>query len=113
MRSRRFYQENKTEHGQVTLACRLKRTAHNQVRILEYLAGQVCVDCGFGGHPAAMEFDHVRGRKSQNVSSMVKSGYAWATILTEIAKCEVRCSNCHRRRTAQVLGWFSASPPGC
>lgn len=28
-----------------------------------------------------------------------------AMLKTEIEKCEVRCANCHRRKTARDLGW--------
>lgn len=51
-----------------------------------------CIDCGFNTHPAALDFDHVRGDKAILVSSCKSRARADA----EIAKCEVRCSNCHR-----------------
>jgi hypothetical protein len=51
-----------------------------------------CLDCGYRGHPAALDFDHVSGQKALLVSSC--KSRAQADI--EIAKCEVRCANCHR-----------------
>ncbi len=56
--------------------------------------GRGCVDCGFRGHPAALDFDHL-GDKAINVSSA--KSIAQADL--EIAKCEVRCANCHRIKT--------------
>jgi hypothetical protein len=40
---------------------------------------------------------------------LVGFGTAWARIEREIAKCSVRCANCHRRRTAQMFGYWRAS----
>ncbi len=58
-----------------------------------------CADCGFTGHPAALHFDHLPGyEKRQNLSQM-KRGYSRASVLAEIAKCEVVCANCHAIRT--------------
>jgi hypothetical protein len=45
-----------------------------------------------------MDFDHVRGSKAGNVSEMIGSATVMA-LLTEIAKCDVVCANCHRLRT--------------
>jgi hypothetical protein len=30
---------------------------------------------------------------------------SWKDLLNEIAKCDVRCANCHRIRTAQQNRW--------
>jgi hypothetical protein len=32
---------------------------------------------------------------------MIRSDYAWASIMEEIRKCEVRCANCHSVMTAK------------
>ena len=58
-----------------------------------------CTDCGIKYAPYVMDFDHVRGIKSYNVSSMVNKGVSVKNIEAEISKCEVVCSNCHRERT--------------
>ncbi|KKN73543.1 hypothetical protein LCGC14_0399950 [marine sediment metagenome] len=74
--------------------------------VLDYLLAHPCVDCG-EAHPAALDFDHVRGRKRGVISKMAHTGYSLAAIKAEIAKCAVRCSNCHRKRTAKRAGWYS------
>lgn len=57
---------------------------------------QGCVDCGYNKHPAALDFDHVQGIKKFEVSKVARSLEA---LKAEIAKCVVRCSNCHRIKT--------------
>lgn len=56
------------------------------------------MDCGFRTHPAALEFDHVRGIKSVNLSAV--SERHWSVVAYEVAKCDVVCANCHRIRHA-------------
>ena len=63
-----------------------------------YMGG--CMDCGFNGHPAALDFDHRVGTdKCKNIGGMLR--YPWAKILTEISKCDLVCANCHRIRTVR------------
>ncbi len=57
-----------------------------------------CVDCG-ESNPVVLEFDHVCGEKHHNISDMVNQSYCIDTIKKEIRKCEVRCANCHRKKT--------------
>lgn len=72
--------------------------------ILDYLGDHPCVDCG-ENDPVVLEFDHVRDVKVAGIADMVAHGRAIGAIKAEIAKCEVRCANCHRRRTAKVGNW--------
>jgi hypothetical protein len=69
-----------------------------------YLLEHPCVDCG-EADPVVLEFDHVRGAKVAHVSRLVKRAVSLARLQAEMAKCDVRCANCHRRRTASTLGW--------
>lgn len=62
-----------------------------------------CVDCGYRGHPAALEFDHLPGTVKVNRLAVLSCSNAKAVIHAEINKCEVVCANCHRIRTAERL----------
>lgn len=74
-------------------------------KIYEYLESHPCVDCG-ESDPIVLEFDHVRGEKLYEVSTLGWRLASWDSVLKEIAKCEVRCANCHRRRTAAQRGTY-------
>lgn len=55
-----------------------------------------CKKCG-ENHPATIEFHHKFKNKDRNVSIMVNDGCSKNNVLNEIKKCEVLCSNCHRK----------------
>ena len=57
-----------------------------------------CADCKINYPAHVMEFDHINGDKSYNISQMVHN-CSWDDLLEEIDKCEVVCANCHRQRT--------------
>ena len=95
----RWYKEHRIEHQARVKRRRFKHRDSVVSQILEYFRTHSCVDCG-ESDPLVLEFDHVRGQKKRAVQDMVNRGYRWQTISQEIDKCEVRCANCHRRKTA-------------
>ncbi len=72
--------------------------------VYNYLMSHPCVDCG-ESDPIVLEFDHVQGKKTNDVGVLVSRGKPLNIIQNEIEKCEVRCGNCHRRKTARQRGW--------
>lgn len=102
--SKQHYQRNKKSYK--TKARKWNAKCREQVfqQWLAYMREHPCVDCG-EPDPVVLTFDHVRGHKQANVAHMMAGKLSWPTILKEIEKCDVRCSNCHLRRTAKQFGW--------
>lgn len=92
---------------------RYVHTERRQVRqdrlrdwVYQYLLAHPCVDCG-ETDPVVLEFDHVDpAPKAGAISVMVASVRPLEVIQSEVTKCEVRCANCHRRRTAEQQRWW-------
>lgn len=106
----RHYQENKTDYVRRAAADVRRRRDQNRREVILYLKTHPCVDCG-RREPIALEFDHrVPALKISNVSTMMASK-RWVRVFAEIQKCDVRCSNCHRRRTAVQFHWRKARRP--
>lgn len=68
-------------------------------KMMDFYKSHPCVDCG-EDDPRVLDFDHLNNKK-YNVSSLLRKEYSWDSILEEAAKCEVRCANCHRKKTAR------------
>ena len=87
-----------------------RRRAESRARAVEYLLAHPCVDCG-ERDIVVLQFDHLRD-KSFDLSLMIAWGASWVRIEAEIAKCVVRCANCHHRKTAIERGYrkLSATP---
>lgn len=67
----------------------------NKAYVFSYLTNNSCVDCGNKDF-RVLEFDHTPGTdKCGNISDMI-SRASLNTLKKEIAKCEIRCANCHR-----------------
>jgi len=103
--SKRHYESNKASYIARSHARDAVVIADNQKKLAAYLACHPCIDCG-NADIRVLEFDHIRGTKSGNLSLMVKESHAWATIEAEIAKCEVRCANCHQIKTSERGGFW-------
>ena len=86
----------------------LRSNAENKQKLMAYLQGHPCTDCG-NSDVRVLEFDHVRGKKIKNIAEMLRHGASWSSIEAEIAKCEVRCANCHRIKTMEQGGWWKTN----
>lgn len=97
------YRSNKDVYKKRAAAFSKKVREVNSCKIVEYLKLNPCVDCG-EKDVVVLQFDHLFDKRD-SISSMLRSGLSWETIKAEISKCEVRCANCHIRRTAKVFKW--------
>ena len=71
--------------------------------VANYKTTHPCVDCG-ENDPIVLDFDHRNPEeKSFSISTRATrgGGAAIKTLEAEIGKCDVRCSNCHRRKTEE------------
>jgi hypothetical protein len=77
----------------------IKRHARNRRRMLDEIkVSRGCIDCGYNAAPEALHFDH---RDPEQKLFIIAWNLArnLPDLMAEIAKCEVRCANCHAIRT--------------
>lgn len=104
---REHYRANKAAYKAKAKVWSRERREDLQQKVWAYLEEHPCVDCG-ESDPVVLDFDHVvREEKEDSISRMVSNSCGWAKIQKEIAKCEIRCRNCHQRRTARQMGWYA------
>jgi hypothetical protein len=108
---RAYRASNPAKARQQELRRTQKRRAHLKARTDQIKLERGCIDCGYREHAEALDFDHRDpSMKTQNVSWLLMR--SWDKVLAEIAKCDVRCANCHRVRTAQRGYSNEKRPPG-
>ncbi|HWC08536.1 MAG TPA: hypothetical protein VG458_05750 [Solirubrobacterales bacterium] len=74
--------------------------------LIEFFRDNPCVDCG-EADPVVLEFDHLRDKEFSIAKGLQDRN--WQAVLDEMAKCDVVCANCHRRRTARRGGFVRAA----
>jgi hypothetical protein len=109
---RDYYHRNRAKHFVDVRANGREYKARNRNALFAHLLAHPCVDCG-ESDPTVLEFDHVRGTKSDDVTVLAALPVGPVRLRAEIDKCEVRCVNCHRRRTRRVLGWWRDDRTAC
>ena len=102
--NRKHYLSNKQIYLERALTRNSIVNTENNQKLYDYLLQHPCVDCG-QTDIRVLEFDHVRG-KSASITNLLKNTAPWETIEAEIAKCEVRCVNCHRIKTSERGKWW-------
>ena len=93
-------QSSKIKKKETTKLVRMRNKEH----LFQYLLNHPCIDCG-ESDPVVLEFDH-RKEKEKDLSDLILRTVSIEMINSEISKCEVRCVNCHRRKTAKERGYF-------
>lgn len=103
--SKKFYQKYKKYYLSKAAERNKKTREENAKYIYNYLKKHPCTDCG-ESNPIVLEFDHINNDKQYNVSYLTR-GFSLNTLKKEISKCEVRCANCHRKKTAKQFNYIS------
>ena len=107
-----WYKENRKKVIEYNKKRKLRMRRQNYKKILQMYFANGCSDCGVKD-ARVLEFDHITGVKKNvknqrgaGVGYMVRNGYKWSTIKREIEKCEVRCRNCHIKKTAIEFNYY-------
>jgi hypothetical protein len=65
-------------------------------RMIDSFGGK-CGICGYDNCPQALEFHHLNPHEKEiTLSKMTAGPKKWKTIVNELRKCVMVCSNCHR-----------------
>ncbi|HVT76395.1 MAG TPA: hypothetical protein VHD87_05145 [Acidimicrobiales bacterium] len=102
MKSRAHYASNRTSYAARIRRYKRRKRSERVGFLIRYLEAHPCVDCG-ETDPLVLEFDHQRDKEFDIGRELLWR--PWSKVLAEISKCEVRCANCHRRRTAERGGY--------
>jgi hypothetical protein len=97
---REHYARNKAAYCDRARRSRTRLRESCQVYAYDYLLTHPCVDCG-EADPVVLDFDHRDPKmKLHDIAWFIRRRDV-AGVVAEIAKCEVRCANDHRRKTAR------------
>jgi hypothetical protein len=102
--ARGHYQKHKELYKARARESKVSQVQKNKQWLLDYLKTHPCVDCG-ETDVEVLEFDHIKmiGSKAKRIGAYINS---FGRLKEEVAKCEIRCANCHTRRTRKQLGWW-------
>lgn len=101
----KHYRESPAEKLRMRITAQETMNRNNEY-LLQYLLKHPCIDCG-ETDPIVLEFDH-RDDKSDNVANMVFRRLGIERLQREIDKCDIRCANCHRRKSHIFRGTYRA-----
>ena len=104
--TKKHYSENKEAYLTNVKKNNKKYILQNKIFLRELKLSNKCVSCD-EDNPDVLDFDHIKPEdKRLEVSYMATHAYSIKTILKEIKKCILVCSNCHRIRTARQQKWY-------
>jgi hypothetical protein len=107
-----YFRQRGSRHREQVATSKRKRRAAARRHIRAVLANTQCMDCG-EAEPELLDFDHVRGKKRTELSVLVCAGYPRRVLDEEMAKCEIVCASCHRKRTGiRQRSWRAVASEG-
>jgi len=108
---KKYYDENRISAISYSKECNIDRRNRNRQYLWDYLKINPCADCG-ESDPIVLEFDHKDNvDKLDSVGKGVERMWSIEKLQQEIDKCDVRCSNCHKRRTSIQQNWYKNIKP--
>lgn len=106
---RSWYSSNKARSRAPIKRWRVKNTQAVREHLVSYLRDNPCVDCA-EDNIIVLEFDHRDGvDKKFCIGESMRRGYSLDRVKLEVGKCDVRCANCHRKRTYKQRGFTHRS----
>jgi 5-methylcytosine-specific restriction endonuclease McrA len=100
---KKLYESNLLKNREKNYKNKKKSRLRNYIFMIDYLSDKSCLDCG-EPDPIVLEFDHQFDKK-MNISELIKDS-SIGRLETELNKCEIRCANCHRRKTAKDFKFY-------
>src|ERR1041384_1705638 len=92
-----WYRKNRERHIKRVQVNNLAVRERNTALLLDYLLKHPCQDCG-GSNPLVLEFDHVRGITTKDISNMIQETWSWANSQAENSKRGVRGASFNQRK---------------
>jgi hypothetical protein len=105
---RKWYAANKAVQRIRVKANTVKHLARNRNLIWDYLLSHPCVDCE-EDNPIVLQFDHRDPKQKLFAIGRSLSNVGQKKLLAEIAKCDVRCANCHIKRTNKQFNFWRSN----
>jgi hypothetical protein len=97
----RYLALNKERHRRHVQKYRAHKHPRIRATIKHYRETHPCVDCG-ETDISVLQFDHRNpALKKFNISQAVAISVSLKTLIAEIAKCDMRCIPCHKKRTRE------------
>jgi hypothetical protein len=101
---RAHYRANRDQYIRREVARMAAYREANRALLLSYLLEHPCIDCG-QRDPVVLDFDHRDPSSKRSEVGRLAATKPWPQVKAEIEKCDVRCANCHRKRTARQFAW--------
>jgi hypothetical protein len=80
------------------------RSLRRKLELIDLFGGS-CARCGYSKNISALHFHHLDANlKEFKLDSRILSNRNWESILAEVSKCELLCSNCHAEEHNPELG---------